>query len=91
MKTKLLKFVLPVAFVAVGLIGAFSTNAMEKKMADSGIVPGYQKINGNCEITTTNCDEVHNFLCKTPGSSSVQLYKLTAPNACPEMLWRKVQ
>jgi hypothetical protein len=90
MKTKFLKFVLPIAFVAFGLIGAFSTNAMEKEMADSGAVPGYRKISANtCEITSTSCDEVHNFLCKTPGN--VQLYKQIAPNVCPDMLWRSTQ
>jgi len=90
MKSKFSKFALPVAFIALGLAGAFTTSAMEKKGADAGIVPGYRKINATtCEITSTSCDEVHNFLCKTPGN--VQLYKLAAPNVCPDMLWRTAQ
>jgi len=77
------------AFVAFGLIGAFNTNAMEKKMAESGAALGYIKVNGTCQNASVTCDEVHNFLCKTPGN--VQLYRNIGPNVCPEMLWRSVQ
>jgi thiamine transporter ThiT len=88
MKTKFFKFVLPVAFVALGLAGAFSTNA--KEMAGSGATIGYQKINAvTCQVTATTCNDTHTFLCKGPGG--VQLYRQDAPNDCPEMLWRSFQ
>ena len=90
MKTKFFKFVLPIAFVAIGLAGALSTNAMEKGMAESGAVIGYKKISAvSCQITSTSCDQVQNFLCKAPDGT--QLYHNIAPNQCPDMLYRSTQ
>jgi len=89
MKTKIFNFVAPMAFVALGLVGAFSTNAMEKKAAESGIVLGYRKVVGGtppCQPADF-CDEVPTHICRASSDSS-PLYRYISDTQCPQMLFR---
>jgi hypothetical protein len=88
MKTKIFKFVLPALFVALGLIGAFTSHAMDKKATDGGAVWGYKQIGGvhPCQQVQL-CDGSPNFVCKSSIDNS-PLFALTAPDQCPTMLFR---
>ena len=92
MKTMNFKFIMPVAFVALGLMGALSTSAMERTAAKSGAVIGYKKIVGGtppCQ-PVHSCDQVPNFLCKSTIDNS-QLYQYVSDTQCPTMLYRSTQ
>lgn len=91
MKTKIFKFVVPVAFVALGLVGAFSSNAMEKSTAGLAGETGYKKVVGGtppCQPVEW-CDNIEGQLCKSSIDNS-QLYRHISDNQCPTMLFRSI-
>lgn len=91
MKTKFFKFGMPVAFVALGLVGALSSNAMEKKATVLASETGYKKVIGAAQPCqpVESCDNVPAQLCKSSIDNS-QLYHFVGNNQCPTMLFRSI-
>ena len=88
MKKKVFNFILPMAVVVFGLASAFTTNVTAKSAAGSGAVWGYKHIAGAqpCQQVQM-CSNSGSFVCKSNIDSSI-LYALTAPNVCPNQLFR---
>ena len=88
MKRNVFNFILPMAVVVFGLASAFTTHDAATKIAKSGAVWGYKHIAGAqpCQQIQM-CSNSGSFVCKSNIDSSV-LYALTAPNVCPNQLFR---
>lgn len=91
MKTKFVNFVMPMAVVALGLAGAFSTSAMNG--SEKGVAPvmGYRHV-----ISSTPCEPVQecsnsgNFNC-TASDDGAQLYSLSGSSNCSTPLQRNIK
>lgn len=84
MKNKFLKFVLPMAVVAFGLVSAVHTNAMDKKATALVDRWGYTHLEGqNCVITNVMCSTTGSTPCK---QGTVQLYDFVSTTSCPNPL-----
>ncbi|MCV9926282.1 DUF6520 family protein [Flavobacterium sp. LS1R49] len=89
MKTNFLKFVLPMAVVALGLTSAMSTNAMDKSSEELAPIMGWKHVSGPnpCERVQV-CSNSGNFDCTTPDGE--QLYAKPI-STCLTPLKRNVQ
>jgi hypothetical protein len=91
MKTSFLKKMIPVAFFALAIIGAFSTHAMEVNQKATTTHDGYIKLNPlgtECEISTM-CSEIENQLCTVGGlPGNAQLWGKNANDRCVVELFR---
>jgi hypothetical protein len=90
MKSKFLNLVMPMAVIAVGLAGALSTNAMEKKSSTVAPVMGYKHVSAAipCQQVQT-CSNSGTFVC-TSDIDGANLY--AKPGAtCPNLLYRDTQ
>lgn len=65
MKTKLLKFGMPFMAFMLAIVFAFATENAPTK--DSSLVMGYIYLNGMCESTTKNCDNIGTIPCTVGG------------------------
>lgn len=85
-----LKLVLPVAVIAIGFAGALKSNAMDKSRAESGALMGYKRITSptpGCTAVQV-CNEQGILVCKSSVDNS-NLYRLDAPNSCPDILFHR--
>lgn len=80
---------MPVAFVALGLVGALSSNAMGKNATVITGETGYKKVIGSAQPCqpVESCDNIQGQLCKSSIDNS-QLYHYVSNNQCPTMLYR---
>lgn len=84
MKNKSLKFILPVAAVAFGLIGAIQTKEMNKKAIALVEKWGYTHLEGqNCVITNVMCTIGGGPPCK---QGTILLYDFVSSVSCPNPL-----
>lgn len=81
-----LKLILPIAVVALGLVGAIHTNAMTKKAVALVDKWGYTHLEGsNCVISNTMCRLEGGPFCK---QGAIQLYDFVSTSSCPNPLLR---
>lgn len=62
MKTKILKFGMPVMAFLLAIVFAFASN--EKPEANDTLVPGYIFWGNNCVVTEHDCTVQGNFVCE---------------------------
>jgi hypothetical protein len=90
MKTKFVNFVMPMAVAALGLAGAFSTNAMNESGKDVAPVMGYKHVSGAIPCQAVQeCSNSGVFDCTTPDGS--QLYSLAGASNCATPLQRNIE
>ncbi|MDR6843325.1 hypothetical protein [Flavobacterium granuli] len=90
MKTTILNLVKPIAVVAVGLVGALSTNAVEKSTSKLAPMWGYKHVSITIPCQQVQqCANVPGFVCKSDLDGAI-LYGPSATN-CPTMLFRDTQ
>lgn len=83
MKTKLLKFGMPVMAFLLAIVFAFATNG-EKSVTEQALVPGYIYMNNECK-QVTHCNEGTFEVCTFNGSP---VYKQINQTTCGELLYR---
>ena len=83
MKTKILKFGMPLMAFLLAIVFAFASNG--KPEMDDAIVPGYIFSNGTCELKANDCTVEGNTLCKIGGQ---QVYHAKEGNQCKNPLMR---
>lgn len=88
MKTKVLKSLLPLAVVAIAVVGAFSTHAMDKESARLDNLMGYEHVSQlePC-VERIECAPTGDDPCTFGGE---QLYEKITDVSCPNPL-RKVE
>jgi hypothetical protein len=90
MKSNFLNFVTPIAVVAVGLVGALTTNAVEK--SNSRLVPqwGYKHVSVAIPCQQVQmCSNEPGFVC-TSDIDGANLYAKSGAT-CPTLLFRDTQ
>lgn len=90
MKTTFLNLVTPIAVIAVGLVGALSTNAAEKSESRFAPVMGYRHIVAAipCQAEQT-CSNSGTYICKAD-SDDANLYAKSG-NSCETLLFRDTE
>lgn len=81
MKTTFLKQVIPVAVFALAIVGAFTTNAMEKSRRSAVLVDAFKRIS-----PTEVCEEKPTNTCENTGGGPICRVSL---NPASEQLWGK--
>jgi len=72
MRTKILKFGMPLMAFLLAIVFAFATNGTPQ--TDNGLVTGYIFQKGNCNVTSHDCDISGSQIC-TIGSKTVYATK----------------
>jgi len=68
MKTKILKFAMPLMAFLLAIVFAFATN--EPPQTDDGLVTGYIFSKGDCNVTPHDCGNIFGPIC-TIGTKTV--------------------
>lgn len=83
MKTKILKFGMPLMAFLLAIVFAFATN--ESPQTDTGLVTGYIFSKGNCNVTSHDCTITGSVIC-TVGTETV--YSIKDGTFCLDPLMR---